>query len=176
MSHSYFRLVILIVVIFINAKCASQTCNGFLLIMQDSDTLIIDFQNTPFTIEQIPIQDSVYDDSIVRFTAHSTNGKTIFNYDTYVAANLLTINLNNIQYSIGSFDGAADTSIPNLTQTHCIEGQNEYNCIIINAPLNLTTENYRFSQSLPPSDSPDNNQSITLLTGSTLVWWIKNNN
>ena len=175
MKQNYYKLVISIAALLIYTSCASQSCKGFLQVIWHSDTLIVDFQNTPFTIEHIPVPDSVYDDSIVRFTTHSTSGKTTLHYDTYVAANLLTITLNNIHFSIGSFDGAADTSIPNLIQTYSFDGQSEYNSIFVTAPILLTTENYRFSQSRPPSESPIKNEGITILPGSTLVWGIKKN-
>jgi hypothetical protein len=138
--------------------------------VKNKDTILLDFQTSPTTLGIIKIEDEVYDDNSKLYTTKTTSGKTTLQYESYMLANILTIALNDIQYSIGSFDGAADMPLYGLTFNYCHEKNIEYLSLFVTKPLRLTTSSNLFNKgNVSFKNASKNEKMITILPGSTLI-------
>lgn len=150
------------------------TTTGYINLLNNKDTLVLDFQATNTVLKINKIEDPVYDDNTKMYLTHTTSGKTAIQYETFMLANVLTITLNGVQYSIGVFDGASDMPIKGLTYNYCHEKNIEYLTLFFTKPLKLTTSAYRFNyKNMTNQEARINEKSITILPGSTLIFNIK---
>lgn len=99
----------------------SGTTTGYIQLVNNKDTLLLDFQSTKTSLAINKIQEPVYDDNIKIYSTKTTSGKTSILYETFMLANVLTIVLNGVRYGIGVFDGASDMPIHGLTFNYCHE-------------------------------------------------------
>lgn len=152
------------------------TTNGYVQVKNEKDTTILDFQASKTTLKVTHDPNEMYDKSTKRYTTQTTSGKTTLSYEIYALANILTVNLNGLSYSMGIIDGASDMPILGLNFNYCSEKNTEYLTLYVTKPLELTTAkevmrlkkvNYPEAQKLA--------KTITILSGSTLILTIRAN-
>jgi hypothetical protein len=152
----------------------SGIATGYIQLVNNQDTLLLDFQTTKAILKMIPIGDSVYDDNSKKYSTQTTSSKTTLEYETFMLANVMTIILNGVNYGIGVFDGASDMPVPGLTFNYCHESNTEYLTLFVTKPLRLTTSAYLFNKgNISYHDASKNEKAITVLSGSTIIWTVK---
>lgn len=152
----------------------SGTLDGYIQLVNNQDTLLLDFQSTKAILNIIAIGDSVYDDNSKKYSTQTTSGKTTLEYETFMLANIITIVLNGVHYGIGVFDGASATPITGLTFNYCHKKNIEYLTLFFTEPINLTTSAFLFNKgNISYQEAKKNEKSITILSGSTIIWTIK---
>lgn len=143
---------------------------GYIQLVNNKDTLLLDFQSTKTTLTINKIEAPVYDDNTKVYSTQTTSGEAQVYYETFMLANVLTIALNGIHYRIGVFDGASDMPISGLTFNHCHEKNSEYLTLFVTKPLRLTTSAYLFNKgNISYQEARMNEKAITVLPGSTLI-------
>jgi len=152
----------------------SGTTTGYIQLVKNKDTLLLDFQATMTKLNVIKVKDEVYDDNTKLYSTQTTSGKTTLQYETFMLANVLTIVLNGVHYRIGVFDGASDTPIFGMTFNYCHENNIEYLTLFVTKPLRMTTSAYLFKKgNISYQDASKNEKAITVLPGSTIIMTIK---
>lgn len=150
---------------------------GYMQIINQTDTLLLDFANCKTTLTIKPQNDSVFNDNPKRYTTQTTSGKTQLTYETFMLANVLTLKFNGISYGIGQFDGACDTPIDGICFNYCHEKRIEYLSLYITKPLLLTTSKYLLKQGQSTfTDATKLEKQITILPGSNIIFTLKRNN
>lgn len=158
----------------VNSGTFLGTTTGYLQIVNNNDTLLLDFQTTTTTLKINKIEEPVYDDNTKIYLTQTTSGKTLVQYETFMLANVLTIVLNGVHYGVGVFDGASDTPIFGLTFNYCHEKNTEYLTLFVTKPLRLTSSAYLFNKgNISYKDASKDEKAITVLPGSTLILTIK---
>jgi hypothetical protein len=158
----------------INKGQFSGSTTGYIQLVDNIDTLLLDFQFTKTSLSIDKIKDPVYDDNTKIYLTQTTSGKTTFQYESFMMANVLTILFNGIHYGIGVFDGASDTPIPGLTFNYCHENNIEFLTLFVTIPLRLSTSAYLFNRGNSSyQEAEKNEKAITVLPGSTLIVIIK---
>ena len=148
----------------------SGTTTGYIQLVNNTDTLLLDFHATKTTLKVIKLKDEVYDDNTKLYTTQTTSGKTTLQYETFMLANVLTIVFNGVNYGIGVFDGASDTPIFGLTFNYCHEKNIEYLTLFVTKPLRLTTSAYLFNKgNISYQEASKNEKAVRVLPGSTLI-------
>jgi hypothetical protein len=148
----------------------SGTTTGYIQLVNNKDTLLLDFQSTKTTLAVSKITEPFYDDNTKVYSTQTTSGKTLLQYETFMLANVLTLVFNGVNYGIGVFDGASDTPIFGLTFNYSHEKNKEYLTLFVAKPLRLTTSAYLFNKGkMSYKDASKNEKSITVLAGSTLI-------
>lgn len=157
----------------INKGTFSGLTNGYIQLVNNRDTLLLDFQSSHTTLYINKIDEPVYDDNTKIYATQTTSGKTIVQYETFMLANILTIVLNGIHYSVGVFDGASDMPILGLSFNYAHEQDKEYLTLFVTQPLRLTTGDYLFNKgNISYQAVRKNEKAITVLPGSTLVFTV----
>ncbi|MBK9580384.1 MAG: hypothetical protein IPO48_00140 [Saprospiraceae bacterium] len=152
----------------------SGTTTGYFQIVNNKDTLLLDFQATKTTLNVNKVKYEVYDDNTKLYSTQTTSGKTTLQYETFMLANVMTIVLNGVYYGIGVFDGASDIPIFGLTFNYCHENNIEYLTLFVTKPLRLTTSAYLFNKgNVSYQEASKNEKAITVLPGSTIILTIK---
>lgn len=150
------------------------TTTGYIHLVNNKDTLPLDFQTTETALTVNKIKEPVYDNRTKIYSTQTTSGKTTLEYETFMLANILTIILNGEHYSIGVFDGACDTPVFGLTFNYCNEKNTEYLTLFVTKPIQLTTTRYLMTtKNIYYQDAQKNAKTITVLPGSTLILTIK---
>jgi hypothetical protein len=150
------------------------TATGYLQLVNNQDTVLLDFQTSKAKLSMIPIKDAVYDDHSKKYSTQTTSGKTILEYETFMLANIMTIVFNGVHYQIGVFDGASDKPMLGLTFNYCHESNVEYLTLFVTKPLQLKTSVYLFNKGdIAYPEASKNEKSIIVLPGSTIIWTIK---
>jgi len=148
----------------------SGTTTGYIQLVNNKDTLLLDFQATKTTLKVNKLKDEVYDDNTKLYSTQTTSGKTTLQYETFMLANVLTIVFNGVNYGVGVFDGASDTPILGMTFNYCHEKNTEYLTLFVTKPLRLTTSAYLFNKgNISYQDASKNEKALTVLPGSTLI-------
>lgn len=151
----------------------SGTTTGYIQLINNKDTLLLDFHATKTTLSIKKVEDVVYDDNTKLYSTQTTSSKTILQYETFMLANVMTIELNGVHYGVGVFDGASDTPILGLTFNYCNEKNTEYLTLFVTKPLQLTTSTYLYNKgNLSYRDASKNEKAITVLPGSTIIMTI----
>jgi len=150
------------------------TTTGYVHLVNGKDTLVLDFQTTWTTLTIKKIKKPVYEDNTKVYSTQTTSGKTTFRYETFVLANVMTIALNGVHYTIGVFDGASDMPISGMTFNYCHEKNTEYLTLFVTKPLRLTTRAYLFHEGdISYQEVSKDEKEITILPGSTIILTIK---
>jgi hypothetical protein len=148
----------------------SGTTTGYIQIVNNKNTLLLDFQSTKTTLTINKIEEPVYDDNTKVYSTQTTSGKTLVQYETFMLANVLSIVFNGVHYGIGVFDGASDMPINGLTFNYCHEKNIEYLTLFVTKPLRLTTSEYLFNKgNISYQEASKNEKALTILPGSTLI-------
>lgn len=151
----------------------SGTTTGYIQLVNNKDTLLLDFQSTKTSLAINKIQEPVYDDNIKIYSTKTTSGKTSILYETFMLANVLTIVLNGVHYGIGVFDGASDMPIHGLTFNYCHEKNIEYLTLFVTKPLRLITSAHLFNKgNISYQEVSKDEKTLTVLPGSTLIFTI----
>jgi hypothetical protein len=158
----------------VNSGLFSGTTTGYIHLVNNKDTLLLDFQSTKTTLTINKIKEPVYDDNTKVYSTQTTSGKTSIQYETFMLANVLTIFFNGVHYGVGVFDGASDTPILGLTFNYCHEKNIEYLTLFVTKQLRLTTSAYLFNKgNISYQEASKNEKAITVLPGSTVILTIK---
>ncbi|MGN6645749.1 MAG: hypothetical protein ACTHJT_04385 [Cytophaga sp.] len=154
----------------INSGTFSGTTTGYIQVISNVDTMLLDFQASKTNLKINKIAEPVYDDNTKVYSTQTTSGKTFLQYETFMLANVLTIVLNGVHYGIGVFDGASDTPVAGLMFNYCHEKNTEYLTLFITKPLRLTTSAYLFNKgNISYQDASKNEKVLIVLPGSTLI-------
>lgn len=157
----------------VNSGQFSGTTTGYIHLVNNKDTILLDFQCTKANLTINKIKEPVYDDNTKLYSTKTTSGKTMVQYETFMLANVLTIVLNGVYYGIGTFDGASDMPISGLTFNYCHEKNIEYLTLFVTKQLQLTTSAYLFNkENISYQEARKNEKSIIVLSGSTLIFTI----
>ena len=150
------------------------TTSGYIQVVNNKDTLLLDFQSSKTTLSITKDPEEVYDNSTKTYSTQTTSGKTIFTYDIYNLANILKVVFNGEHYSIGNIDGASDTPIFGLSFHYSHEKNTEYLTLFITKPLQLTTTRQLMkTKNINYIEAQKVSKTIVILSGSTIIFTIK---
>lgn len=153
-----------------NVNNTNGTAMGYLHLINDRDTLVIDFNSTELTLT---IDDNANVDNVYlarNYSAPATDEKASIKYQTYALSNILSIVLNGTKYSSGVFDDEKDIQVSGLSVNYVSEKNIEYLSFYLTEPLLLSTA-YQFPKTQGNEhESYKPVKAITVLPGSNIIF------
>jgi len=150
------------------------TTNGYIQVLDGTDTIVLDFQASKTTLSLIKEQGAAYDNCTKVYSTQTTSGKTRLTYEAYSLANSILIILNGKHYIISTIDGTCDMPIGGLTFNYRHKGNTEYLTLFTEKPLQLSSVDYLLSaKGMDYEEARKTAKTITVLAGSTLILTMK---